>query len=163
MNTVATAFSAATMGLMAFTIPSGVLAQQSTEELAKAAQNPIAAMISVPFQNNTNFNVGPFNRAQDILNIQPVVPINLNADWNLISRTIIPLMLQPSPTTNATMGGLGDITESLFLSPSHPGSVIWGVGPVATAPTATDTILGTGKWLPGRWSTRKHARGRNRA
>lgn len=78
MNTAATAFSAAIMGLMAFTIPSGVLAQQSTEELAKAAQNPIAAMISVPFQNNTNFNVGPFNRAQDILNIQ-VVPINLNA------------------------------------------------------------------------------------
>lgn len=67
----------------------------------------------------------------------------------MISRTIIPLMLQPSPTTNASMGGMGDITESLFLSPSHPGSVIWGVGPVATAPTATDTILGTGKWLAG--------------
>jgi hypothetical protein len=74
----------------------GVLAQQPSEEnLAKAAQNPVAAMISVPFQNNTNFDVGPFKRAQDILNIQPVVPITLNSDWNLISRTIIPLIDQP--------------------------------------------------------------------
>ena len=125
------------------------LAQQKTEDLAKAAQNPVAAMISVPFQNNTNFNVGPFNRAQDILNIQPVIPITLNADWNLISRSIIPVMLQPSPTTDSSLFGLGDISETLFLSPTHPGSIIWGLGPALTFPTATNSILGTGKWLAG--------------
>ena len=128
---------------------SAASAQQSSEDLAKAAQNPVAAMISVPFQNNTNFNVGPFNRAQDILNIQPVIPITLNQDWNLISRTIVPLMLQPSPYTDADLFGLGDINETLFLSPTHPGPVIWGIGPAFTAPTATNTILGTGKWLAG--------------
>jgi len=106
-------------------------------------------MISVPFQNNTNFNVGPFNRAQDILNIQPVIPITLNSEWNLISRTIVPLMLQPSPYTDADLFGLGDINETLFLSPTRPGPIIWGIGPAFTAPTATNTILGTGKWLAG--------------
>ena len=70
----------------------GAFAQQPTENLAKAAQNPVAAMISVPFQNNTNFNVGRDNRAQDTLNIQPVIPITLDSTWNLISRTIMPLM-----------------------------------------------------------------------
>jgi hypothetical protein len=124
-------------------------AQKSTEELAKASQNPVADMISVPFQNNTNFNVGPFNRTQDILNIQPVIPFHLNADWNIISRTIVPLVLQPSPTTNADIFGLGDTTETLFLSPAHPGPIIWGIGPVFTVPTATNTITGTGKWLAG--------------
>jgi hypothetical protein len=124
-------------------------AQQSSEDLAKASQNPVAAMISVPFQNNTNFNVGPYNRAQDVLNIQPVLPITLNSEWNLISRTITPLMLQPSPTTDSSLFGLGDISETLFLSPAQPGSIIWGVGPAVTFPTATNSILGTGKWLAG--------------
>ena len=56
--------------------------------MAKSAQNPIADMISVPFQNNANFNVGPFNRAQDVLNTHPVVPLHLSNDWIVISRTI---------------------------------------------------------------------------
>jgi hypothetical protein len=124
-------------------------AHQSTEELAKAAQNPVAAMISVPFQNNTNFDVGPYGRAQDILNIQPVIPITLSPEWNLISRTIIPLMDQPNPAEDSSIFGLGDINGTLFLSPAHPGAVIWGVGPILTAPTATNAILGTGKWLAG--------------
>jgi opacity protein-like surface antigen len=122
---------------------------QSTESLAQAAQNPIANMISLPFQNNTNFNVGPFRRTQDILNIQPVIPMTLNSDWNLISRTIVPLVSQPSPTIDSNTYGIGDITQSLFFSPAHPGSVIWGVGPVYTMPSASDTILGTGKVLVG--------------
>lgn len=139
------------VGVVATSLLAGsdAIAQQSSEELAKAAQNPVAAMISVPFQNNTNFDVGPFRRAQDILNIQPVVPITLNADWNLISRTIIPLIDQPRLLSDSSVFGLGDINETLFLSPTHPGAVIWGVGPVFTAPTATNTILGTGKWLAG--------------
>ncbi len=121
----------------------------STEELAKAAQNPVAAMISVPFQSNTNFNSGPFNRTQEVFNIQPVVPLQLNHEWNVISRTIVPLISQPDPRLNASSNGIGDITESLFLSPSHPGEVIWGLGPVFTVPSASDPILGAGKVLFG--------------
>ena len=128
--------------------PSGPGAQD-TEALAKASQNPIANLISLPFQNNTNFKVGPFNRPQDILNIQPVIPMPLGSDWNVISRTIVPLMSQPSPIFNSDINGIGDITQSLFLSPSHPGALIWGVGLVYTIPSASDAILGTGKTLAG--------------
>jgi opacity protein-like surface antigen len=128
--------------------PSGAPAQ-STEALAQASQNPIANMISLPFQNNTNFDAGPFNRTQDILNIQPVIPMNLSSDWNLISRTIVPLLSQPSPIFDGSIEGIGDITQSLFLSPTRPGAVIWGVGPVYTMPSASNAILGTGKVLLG--------------
>ena len=100
--------------------PSGAPAQD-TEELAKESQNPVANMISLPFQNNTNFNAGPFNRTQDILNIQPVIPMPLGSDWNIISRTIVPLMSQPSPVFDSSTNGIGDITQSLFLSPVNPG------------------------------------------
>ena len=103
----------------------------------------------MPFQSNTNFNAGPFNRTQEVFNIQPVVPMHLNDDWNLISRTIIPLLSQPSPFFDSNTNGIGDITQSLFLSPTHPGKLIWGVGPVFTIPSANDPILGTGKFLFG--------------
>ena len=119
----------------------------------RISQNPIADLVSVPFQSNTNFNAGPFNRTQEVLNIQPVVPLHLNANWNLITRTIVPVMSQPSPIFNSNTNGIGDITEELFLSPTHPGPLIWGVGPVFTVPSATDPILGQGKvlfWPHGR-------------
>lgn len=119
------------------------------EDLAKKSQNPIADLVSVPFQSNTNFNAGPFNRTQEVLNIQPVVPLHINADWNLISRTIMPVISQPSPFFNSNTNGIGDITQSFFLSPTHPGALIWGVGPVFTVPSATDPILGQGKVLLG--------------
>ncbi len=122
---------------------------EPSEDLQKQSQNPIADLVSVPFQSNTNFNTGPFNRTQEILNIQPVVPMHLNADWNLISRTIIPMVSQPSPLLNSNTNGVGDITQSLFLSPTHPGALIWGVGPVFTVPSASDPILGTGEVLFG--------------
>jgi opacity protein-like surface antigen len=122
---------------------------EPSEDLQKASQNPIADLVSVPFQSNTNFNTGPFNRTQEILNIQPVVPMHLNDDWNLISRTIIPLISQPSPVFDSSTNGVGDITQSLFFSPVHPGALIWGVGPVFTVPSASDPILGTGKFLFG--------------
>lgn len=118
-------------------------------DLQKASQNPIADLVSVPFQSNTNFNAGPFSRTQEVLNIQPVVPMHLNNDWNLISRTIIPVVSQPDPLLNDNTNGVGDITQSLFLSPAHPGELIWGVGPVFTVPSASDPILGTGKVLFG--------------
>jgi opacity protein-like surface antigen len=119
------------------------------EDLAKKSQNPIADLVSVPFQSNTNFNAGPFNRTQEVLNIQPVVPLHINADWNLISRTIMPVISQPNPIFDSSTNGLGDITEELFLSPLHSGALIWGVGPVFTVPSATDPILGQGKVLLG--------------
>jgi len=119
------------------------------EDLAKKSQNPIADLVSLPFQSNTNFNSGPFNRAQEVLNIQPVVPLHINADWNLIARTIIPVVSQPNPLLNSNTNGIGDITEELFFSPAHPGPLIWGLGPVFTIPSATDPILGTGRALLG--------------
>jgi len=135
---------------------SGAAAQASgggdganTEELAKQSQNPVASMVSVPFQSNSNFNAGPFGRTQEIFNIQPVVPLSLNAEWNVISRTIIPLMSQPDPLFNSSTNGIGDINQSLFLSPAHPGKLIWGAGPVFTVPSANDPILGTGRFLFG--------------
>ena len=111
---------------------------EASEDLQKQSQNPIADLVSVPFQSNTNFNSGPFNRTQEIVNIQPVVPMHLNNDWNVISRTIIPVVSQPDPVSNSNTYGIGDITQSLFLSPTHPGNLIWGVGPVFTVPSASD-------------------------
>jgi opacity protein-like surface antigen len=119
------------------------------EDLAKQSQNPIADLVSVPFQSNTNFNTGPFNRTQEVLNIQPVVPMHINEDWNMISRTIIPVISQPDPLIDSSTNGIGDITQSLFLSPVHSGALIWGAGPVFTIPSATDPILGQGKVLLG--------------
>jgi opacity protein-like surface antigen len=122
-----------------------------TEDLAKASQNPIASLVSVPFQNNTNPHVGPFNRTQNILNIEPVVPMSLNAQWNVISRTIIPVMSQPNPLIDSSTNGVGDINESLFFSPVNSGikDFTWGFGPIVTAPSASDLILGTGRTLIG--------------
>jgi len=122
---------------------------EASEDLQKQSQNPIADLVSVPFQSNTNFNTGPFNRTQEILNIQPVVPMHLGNDWNVISRTIIPVISQPDPILNSSTNGIGDITQSLFLSPAHPGDLIWGVGPVFTVPSASASILGTGEVLFG--------------
>ncbi len=123
------------------------LAAESATDLAKAAQNPVADMISLPFQFNTNFDTGRYGGTQEILNIQPVIPFNLSPDWNLITRIITPLVEQPKlyPGDDVTYG-LGDITPTLFLSPAHSGKFIWGVGPVFQLPTATSSDLGSGKW-----------------
>jgi hypothetical protein len=124
--------------------------EQSTEELAKKAQNPIADLISLPFQSNTNFGVGPFHSPQEILNIQPVIPISINPDWNLITRWITPVISQPklSPTGNEQFG-IGDLNPSLFFSPAKPAEIIWGVGPTFLLPTATDQNLGNHRWGAG--------------
>jgi hypothetical protein len=89
----------------------------SATELAKLAQNPVANLISVPFQNNTNFNYGPRDGTQNILNIQPVIPISVNNDWNVITRTILPVVTQPGFTEGqSSTTGLGDLQLSAFLS-----------------------------------------------
>ena len=134
----------------------------TTEELAKAAQNPIASLISLPLQNNTNFNFGPQEKTQNILNVQPVLPFELTDKWNLITRTILPLISQPetAPGTERTFG-LGDTTFTAFFSPRDSGKLIWGAGPALVFPTATDDRLGSDKWaagpsfvaltMPGKW------------
>lgn len=126
--------------------------EEKTEELAKAAQNPIANLISVPFQFQSNFGVGPYHQPQGVLNIQPVIPIKINDDWNLITRWVTPVIAQPrlSPTDGREFG-LGDLNPSLFLSPSKPGEggIIWGVGPTFLLPTATDRNLGNHRWGAG--------------
>jgi|ERR1017187_1371466 hypothetical protein len=125
--------------------------EERTAALAKAAQNPVADLISFPLQNNTNFNVGPYSRDQDVLNIQPVIPLHLNAKWNLITRTILPVIWQPDAEKPTGQGwyGFGDLNPSLFFSPSHPGKLIWGVGPAIVLPTATAPELGQGKLSVG--------------
>ena len=124
--------------------------EKSVEELAKEAQNPVADVISVPFQSNFNFDVGPYGKLQYILNIQPVVPIHITEDWNIITRTIMPVISQPQLTPfDGRESGLGDINPTLFLSPAHPGEIIWGVGPTWTMPTHTQKNLGSNTWSAG--------------
>jgi hypothetical protein len=117
-----------------------------TEALAKATQNPVASLISVPFQNNTNFAIGPYNRTQDVLNIQPVIPAKISPHWMLISRIIQPIVWQPYSTqTTGGEFGFGDMSPTFFLSPARPGKIIWGAGPAWAFPTATNQLLGQGK------------------
>jgi hypothetical protein len=124
--------------------------ENETDELARAAQNPVASMISVPFQNNTNFNFGPLEKTQNVLNIQPVIPFELSEDWNLITRTIVPVVSQPAFTpAQDRKFGLGDTVFSAFLSPKDSGKLIWGVGPALLLPTSTDDRLGAGEWGAG--------------
>ncbi len=121
--------------------------EPSEAELAKATQNPVGDLISLPFQNNTNFDVGPEGETQNVLNIQPVWPIALNEDWNLITRTILPVTSQPEFISGAgRTNGLGDILFTAFLSPRKAGKLIWGAGPALLLPTATDDQLGADKW-----------------
>ena len=117
-------------------------------DLARAAQNPVGDLISLPFQNNMNFDVGPDDRIQNVLNIQPIWPFGLGKNWNLITRTILPVISQPAPGTDRTFG-IGDLNFTGFISPKRPGKLIWGVGPVIVFPTATDDVLGSGKWSIG--------------
>jgi hypothetical protein len=149
------------------------LAQSSSgnSELLSTFQNPVGNLISVPFQNNVNFPIGQFSRVQDVLNIQPVIPFGLSSDWLLISRWITPVVYQPdlgsscvpsgpaltelcqirerNSAASGGANGLGDLNPSFFVSPAHPGRLIWGFGPAFLLPTATAPTLGQGKWGSG--------------
>lgn len=147
--------------------------QQQALRLAiiKTSQNPVGNITVVPFQNNFNYGYGPYTRMQYNLNVQPVFPIMLSSKLTLITRTIIPIVNQPSPESPlvcASPGGcpstlgLGDVQEQLFFAPkTKPGQLIWGAGPVFGFPTATPNRLGAGKWsagpdvvalvMPGKW------------
>jgi hypothetical protein len=124
--------------------------EADAKDLAKAVQNPVADLISVPFQNNTTYNVGPNDRAANTLNIQPVIPLHLSENWLLVSRIIVPISYQPflDSTTGGT-SGVGDANPTFFLAPANTKTFMWGVGPAFLLPTATQTTLGTGKWSVG--------------
>jgi hypothetical protein len=120
--------------------------EHGTSEIAKQAQNPIASMISVPFENDFNPHTGINKEDSYVLQFKPVVPFKLSNDWNLITRTVVPVIQVPelAPGVNGTTG-LGDVQTSLFFSPTKVGKVIWGAGPVISFPTATEDIFGTKK------------------
>ena len=138
--------------LILLAISTAAYGQDSTannaNELAKKLSNPVASLISVPFQNNWHFNVGAYKGTQYLLNFQPVIPISLDENWNLIARVIVPFVNQPLSGGDSKFG-MSDILASAFFSPAKPGDLIWGVGPVFSIPTATDDILGSGKFSIG--------------
>ena len=134
----------------------------SIEQLTKNAQNPVADMISVPFQLNSSYGLyDPYDRTQNILNIQPVIPLHLTEKWNLITRTIIPIVWQPQNADSGMAAGLGDIVETVYLTPARTGKVIWGGGLTLSMPTRTHELLGSPLWaagpsvvvlsMPGQW------------
>lgn len=119
-------------------------------DLAKQLSNPVASLVSVPFQNNWDFGVGPEEKERYLLNFQPVMPFSLNEDWNLIARVIVPLISQPPLVEGgAPTFGISDFVTSAFLSPAKPGAFIWGVGPVLLMPATSDPFLGSGRWGTG--------------
>jgi hypothetical protein len=119
---------------------------EEAEKLIKDAQNPIAKMVSVPFQNNFNLGYGPRDKMQYVLNIQPVMPVELPSEWVLIVRHILPVIMQTWPLYR---GGLGDLTTELFVTPPPFGPFMFGVGPSFEFPTASYESLGAGKFTAG--------------
>ena len=134
---------------------------QSADELAKQTQNPVAGLVSVPFQGNWDFGIGDREAVGTTLNIQPVAPFGLTANWNVILRVIMPVQSQPSDG-GQRVTGMGDTTMTLFFSPVKTGKLIWGAGPAMLIPTATNQNLGTEKFglgpsivalmQPGKWT-----------
>jgi hypothetical protein len=131
---------------------------QDEAELAKKLQNPVANLVSVPIQNNWDFGIGPANAMKYTANIQPVIPVSISSNWNVIIRTILPVIYQEPldnspgapPSIGESHAGLGDTTQSFFLSPKDPvHGWILGFGPVGYYPTATENELGAGKWGAG--------------
>ena len=133
-------------------------------DLAKASQNPVGNLVSLPFQNNTSFGIGPNDAISNVLNIQPVYPVGLSENWNLINRGIVPLIYREEVLPALEIGdatGLGDISYTGFISPAKPGKLIWGVGPSFLFPTATEDRWASDKWsagagvvlltMPGHW------------
>jgi len=132
---------------------SGSATLSGDAELAQELSNPVADLMTIPFQMNYDRGIGPLDDGWKLqTNIQPVIPFSINDNWNLITRTIMPVIYQDDiyPGSGSDFG-LGDINMSLFFSPKKPTSsgLIWGFGPVLLLPTATDNLLGAKKWGAG--------------
>lgn len=120
-------------------------------DLSRLPANPIANLVSLPLQYNHDVGFGPDGRgSRDTLNVQPVFPMALNENWNLIARSVLPL-IEHRPARGGRIRGVGDATQSFFFSPAAPthGGWTWGVGPVLRLPTATDDRLGLKQWGAG--------------
>ena len=136
------------LALIAQTPPAAPEAEPNATELAKKTQNPVGDIVSIPFQFNFN-NGGDLKDATLFnLNFQPVIPIHLSEQWTFISRTILPLNSYPGPNGTRS-SGTGDIQEQTFFTPAVPGSLIWGIGPAFSFPTATASPAQTGTWAAG--------------
>ena len=136
--------------LIGFAVGSPVWGQDA--DLAQELTNPLADLLTIPIQMNFDQNIGPADDGWKLqTNIQPVYPFDFGSDWNVITRTIVPVIWQDDIVPGAgSQFGLGDINMSLFASPKKPTSgVIWGVGPVLYFPSATDSLLGAKKWGAG--------------
>ena len=155
----------AILSFVVFVNPNAVSAQESAaaEELAKQLSNPIADLASLPFQLNYDENIGADDSGSRwTLNVQPVIPFRLSEDWNLISRTIVPIISTDGiPTGSGTESGLGDTVQSFFFSPAAATSSgwTWGVGPVLLLPTSTDSRFGVGEWERGAGSGERRSEG----
>ena len=134
-------------------LPLALQAEMSQEEIAKASQNPLTAIYSLPIQNNTYYETGPKDQTKNVANFQPVIPIDWSENWTVVTRTILPVTTLPSGMTGGegTKTGLGDTTFSAFFTPKHADKSgwLWGAGPVVYLPTATDESMGTKKWGAG--------------
>jgi hypothetical protein len=141
-------------GLLSSTLCGVLLAASSpsradgdVSDQAKEAQNPIANLISVPLQNNTNLNVGPERGTLNVLNVQPIIPVSLGQDWSVITRTIVPVISEsPLSPEGSRINGIGDTLFSAFLSPRTSRGWIWGLGPAIQVPTHSNTVLGNNNW-----------------
>ena len=129
----------------------GAAAQESDADLAKKLANPISSLVSLPFQFNYDCCIGPEEASKFTLNVQPVIPIGLNADWNMIVRTIVPVVYLEAPAMGLENEfGLSDTLQSFFFSPSRPmNGITWGIGPAFLWPTGTGPEIATGKWGAG--------------
>lgn len=139
-------------GLGVIISPALRAADDPSAELAKQLSNPVASLISVPFQGNADFGIGPNEATRFTLNVQPVIPLAITDDWNLIIRTIIPIVDAESPAAGVDdAAGLGDVLQSFFFSPKAPTADGWilGAGPVLLYPSATDDLLGAEQWAAG--------------
>jgi hypothetical protein len=125
--------------------------KQSDTALAKQLQNPLGNLIIIPFQNNTDLNVGRDKGTVDVLNIQPVIPIHVSEDWNVITRMILPLVWSPTfQPAESVPFGTGPTAFSMFLSPANDvDGWVWGVGPSALLPTSSNRTLGSNVWGMG--------------
>lgn len=125
-------------------------AAESATDLAKQIQNPVGDLISLPLQYNVNFGYGPHQGTQHVLNLQPVIPFHVNDDWNLITRTILPVVWNPGSSIPTVPVGTAPISFTAFLSPSHDvNGWLWGVGPVVQLPTISSATLGSSVWGSG--------------